>query len=140
MSRSGNQTSSAHSAVSARRGGRGGVGFERLKDAAGRRKARAIRFDFAQRVRWYPGCVESRSGYDRQQREFFVAFLERFVNGDVDPDRWDTLVVNHYLDEALERVRRECVRLRVGNEAMHWSEEERTSILACIRELRTGLE
>lgn len=74
------------------------------------------------------------------QRELMVAFLERFVNGEVDLARWDALVVNHYVDEVLERVRRECVRLRMGNESMQWSAEERARILACIRELRTELE
>lgn len=84
--------------------------------------------------------MDNRSGNDQQQRALFVAFLERFVNGEVDPEGWETLVVNHYIDEALERVRRECVRLSLGNEAMQWSAEERESILACIRELRTDTE
>ncbi len=77
---------------------------------------------------------------DHERRDVFVTFLERFANGEADGDQWERLVVNHYLDDTLERVRRECVRLRMRNEAMRWSPEESRRIQDWIRELRTATE
>ncbi len=77
---------------------------------------------------------------DSEHREHFAAFLERFANGEVDREHWERLVVNHYVDETLERIRRDCVRIRMRNEAMQWSPEEHGRIQAWIRELRSAGE
>ena len=82
--------------------------------------------------------VHAGNEVDHERRELFVTFLEGFANGDVDREKWDRLVVNHYLDQTLERVRRDCVRIRMQNEAMLWSPEEQSRIQDWIRELRTG--
>jgi len=71
-----------------------------------------------------------------EHRRLFAAFLERFASGQADPEQWYRLVVNHYLDETLEEVRRDVVRLRMQNEAMHWSPEEIRQIQAWLRDLR----
>jgi hypothetical protein len=73
---------------------------------------------------------------DHKHRELFVAFLERFAVGEVDREHWERLVVNHYLDPTLETIRRDCVHIRMQNEAMHWSPEERSRIQGWIRELQ----
>lgn len=80
--------------------------------------------------------VHDGSTFDQLPRELFVAFLERFANGDVDREQWQQWVVNHYLDEMLERIRQDCVRLRMSNEPMRWSTEEHDRIQAWIRALR----
>jgi hypothetical protein len=84
--------------------------------------------------------VNEENHVDHERRELFAAFLERFASGQIDRDQWQRLVVNHYLDKTLERVRRDCVRIRMQNEAMHWSPEEQRRIQAWIRELRTAAE
>ena len=76
------------------------------------------------------------SKVDHEQRQLFAAFLERFASGDIDPSQWERLVVNHYGDQTLERIRRDCVRIRMQNEAMRWSPEERRRIQDWTRELR----
>lgn len=86
------------------------------------------------------GRVHDGSTFDHQPRELFVAFLERFAKGDVDREQWQQWVVNHYLDETLERIRQDCVRMRMRNEAMRWSTEEHDRIQAWIRALRTAAE
>jgi hypothetical protein len=45
-----------------------------------------------------------------------------------------------YLDQTLERIRRDCVRIRMRNEAMRWSPEEHSQIQDWIQELRTATE
>ena len=72
---------------------------------------------------------------DHRHRHAFAAFLERLATGEADPEQWQRLVVNHYLDDTLERVRRDCVRLRMQNEAMRWSREEKDRIHAWVQEL-----
>jgi hypothetical protein len=84
--------------------------------------------------------VPTHNGVDHDQRDHFVAFLERFADGQSDREQWERLVVNHYLDVTLERVRRDVVRIRMANEAMHWSPEERSQIRGWIRELRAATE
>jgi hypothetical protein len=84
--------------------------------------------------------VHGGSHVDHEHRELFAAFLERFAHGEVEREQWERLVVNHYLDATLERIRRDCVRIRMRNEAMHWSPEEKGRIQAWIRELRTVAE
>jgi hypothetical protein len=44
--------------------------------------------------------------------------------------------VTHYHDTLLERVRRDCVRLVIGNPALAWSPEERLLIRTWIQTLR----
>ena len=73
---------------------------------------------------------------DHEHRQRLAAFLERLRNGEVEGEQWQRLVVNHYLDETLERVRREVARLRIQNEAMRWSPEEKGRIDAWVREIR----
>ena len=80
------------------------------------------------------------NGVDHERRELFARFLERFANGDADRTQWERLVVNHYVDSTLERVRRDCVEIRRRNHAMRWSSEERGCIEGWIRELRKPIE
>ncbi|HEY2515903.1 MAG TPA: hypothetical protein VGI39_33765 [Polyangiaceae bacterium] len=84
--------------------------------------------------------VKARNDADRANRELVAVFLERFAHGEADREQWERLVVNHYLDQTLERVRRDCVRMRMRNEAMRWSLEEHDRIQNWIRELRTLTE
>jgi hypothetical protein len=81
--------------------------------------------------------VQAPNDVHHEQRERFAAFLERFALGEVEREGWEQLVVNHYIDQKLERVRRECVRIRMRNEKMRWSPEERSRIEGWIRELRS---
>lgn len=85
-------------------------------------------------------CVNARNPADLEQRAVFITFLERFAEGEADGEQWMRLVVNHYLDQTLERIRRECVRLRMQNETMRWSPEEHSRIRDWIRELGTATE
>jgi len=73
---------------------------------------------------------------DHEHRQRLAAFLERLGTGEVDAEQWQRLIVNHYFDETLERVRREVARLRIQNEAMRWSPEEKGRIDAWVREIR----
>jgi hypothetical protein len=84
--------------------------------------------------------VDARKPADHDHRAAFVAFLERFAEGDADGEEWNRVVVNHYPDPALERIRRDCVRLRMQNETLRWSPEEHGRIRDWIRELRTVIE
>ena len=74
---------------------------------------------------------------DLEYRKLFVAFVERLASGEADREQWQQLVVNHYLDETLERIRRDVGRLRMQNEAMRWSPGEAERIQAWLRDLRT---
>lgn len=76
---------------------------------------------------------------DSGHRELVAAFLERFANGEADPNQWERLIVNHYLDEELERIRRDCVRIRMRNGAMRWSPQEHEQIWTWIRQLRCAI-
>ena len=82
--------------------------------------------------------VPAHNGVDQDQRDHFVAFLERLADGQADLEDWERLVVDHYRDVMLERVRREVVRVRMRNEAMRWSAEEHGEILGWICELRAA--
>ena len=53
-----------------------------------------------------------------------------FVTGDVEDAQWRQLAVNHYIDDTLEGIRQDCVRIRSRNDGMHWSAEERDRIQA----------
>lgn len=75
---------------------------------------------------------------DYEHRELVAAFLERFANGEADRDQWERLIVNHYLDDELERIRRDCVCIRILNETMKWSLEEQARIQTWIRQLRSA--
>jgi hypothetical protein len=77
-----------------------------------------------------------KNAVDREQRRLFADFLERFANGEVAREQWERLVVNHYVDPTLERVRRDCVRIRLRNDAMCWSPEEHSQIQEWILKLR----
>ena len=76
---------------------------------------------------------------DQRHRQLFDVFLERFANCEVDPGQWQRLIVNHYVDETLERVRRDCVRIRMQNESMRWTQEEKAQIEAWRRELTSSV-
>jgi hypothetical protein len=84
--------------------------------------------------------VHAHNDVDHEHRELFAAFLERFAGGEADREQWERLVVNHYIDQTLERIRSDCVRLRMRNEAMHWSPDEHSHIKDWIHELRTATE
>ncbi len=84
--------------------------------------------------------MHARNNVDYEHRELVAAFLERLSSGEADREQWERLVVNHYLDQTLERIRRDCVRIRMRNEAMRWSPEEHGRIQDWIRELRTATE
>lgn len=76
-------------------------------------------------------------GKNRQLHERFLVFLERFAKGEAARELWEALVVAHYEDPKLEEVRQACVRLRMQNEAMNWSMEERDQLELALRALRT---
>jgi hypothetical protein len=73
---------------------------------------------------------------DHERRSALAGFLERLAKGEADPQEWQHFAVAHYGDEALERVRRDCVRFCIQTSEHSWSEAEVDQIHAWARELR----
>lgn len=51
---------------------------------------------------------------DYQKREDFINYLNKLVNGQYSKDDWFNHIIEHYLDEDLEEIRRKIVRLRIA--------------------------
>ncbi len=69
----------------------------------------------------------------------FADFLDRLALDQTSTEEWQTLVVGHYGDEALEEVRRRCVRLTIElTEGIwhRWSASEREEFRSLASELR----
>jgi hypothetical protein len=60
-------------------------------------------------------------------RQQFAAFLQRLANNEVTLGDWDLYVVAHYLDETLEAVRRDVVRLAQARNGGPYSLEDNRS-------------
>jgi hypothetical protein len=73
-------------------------------------------------------CAEGRAA--------FAAFLERVAEAEVAPEVWQEFLVNHYHDEPLEEIRRQCVRLAIQKPTRSWTEEERHQLLSWAQALR----
>ena len=56
------------------------------------------------------GPANSRE-FDPAARLHFAAFLERLADNAATDVEWQEAIVQHYADQLLENVRRECVRL-----------------------------
>lgn len=70
------------------------------------------------------------------QRQVFAEFLERLALGEVKSEDWQTLVVNHYFDDVIEKIRLQLVRFTIQSPEPHnLSEEERTQLMIWINEL-----
>jgi hypothetical protein len=70
------------------------------------------------------------------QREIFADFLAHLALGEVIPEEWQDLVVNHYLDERLEEIRRQLVILAIQSPEVHsWSGQEKIQVQAWVTEL-----
>jgi hypothetical protein len=70
------------------------------------------------------------------QREIFADFLAHLALGEVTPEKWQDLVVNHYFDERLEEIRRQFVRLAIQSPKVHsWSEQEKIHVRTWVTEL-----
>jgi hypothetical protein len=70
------------------------------------------------------------------QRGIFADFLAHLALGEVMPEEWQDLVVNHYCDERLEEIRRQLVILAIQSPEVHsWSEQEEIQVRAWITEL-----
>jgi hypothetical protein len=70
------------------------------------------------------------------QREIFANFLAHLALGEVTPEEWQDLVVNHYFDERLEEIRRQFVRLAIQSPKVHsWSEQEKIQVRIWVTEL-----
>lgn len=50
---------------------------------------------------------------DKEKRKLFVAYLEKLIENKANEDDWFSYIIEHYLDEELEEVRRNIVRLRI---------------------------
>ncbi len=50
---------------------------------------------------------------DREQRQAFIGYLYKLVEGDSSSKDWHNFIIEHYLDEQLEEIRRNIVRLRI---------------------------
>lgn len=63
---------------------------------------------------------------DRAIRTRFAEFLEGLATGAATRAHWDAFVVEHYRDDTVEEIRRDCVRLfRAEDE--HWLKRIRTN-------------
>jgi hypothetical protein len=70
------------------------------------------------------------------QREIFANFLTHLALGEVTPEEWQDLVVNHYFDERLEEIRRQFVSLAIQSPKVHsWSEQEKIQVHTWVNEL-----
>jgi hypothetical protein len=69
---------------------------------------------------------------DIGRRCAFANFLEQLASsGSIPREQWQTFVVTHYPDDALEEIRRQCVRLAISvDERNDWSEGERLQLKA----------
>ncbi|HRH44165.1 MAG TPA: hypothetical protein PKY82_21210 [Pyrinomonadaceae bacterium] len=50
---------------------------------------------------------------DQEKRKSFVNYLHKLAEGDGFSEDWKKFIIEHYLDEHLESIRRNIVRLRV---------------------------
>jgi len=51
---------------------------------------------------------------DRKKRKEFVNYLNKLIAGHYSKDDWFNYIIEHYVDEELEEVRRNIVRLRIA--------------------------
>jgi hypothetical protein len=69
-------------------------------------------------------------------QKVFADFLNRLVSGDTKPEEWQNLVINHYIDDKLEEIRRQLVRLAISSPDRHnWEEQDKAQILTWRNEL-----
>jgi hypothetical protein len=69
-------------------------------------------------------------------QKVFADFLNRLVSGDTKHEEWQNIVINHYIDENLEEIRRQLVRLAIASPNPHnWAEQEKAQILTWRNEL-----
>ncbi len=50
---------------------------------------------------------------DTEKRKIFTEYLDLLLKGKCGDAEWQFYVIEHYLDEKLEEIRREVVRLRI---------------------------
>jgi hypothetical protein len=68
--------------------------------------------------------------------QVFADFLNRLVSGDTNPEEWQTLVVGHFVDDRLEEIRRQLVRLSIASPNPDiLSEQEKAQIMIWSNEL-----
>lgn len=51
---------------------------------------------------------------DHEKRKTFVNYLNKLIAGQYTKDDWFKYIIEHYIDEELEEVRRNIVRLRIA--------------------------
>ena len=71
-------------------------------------------------------------------RNTFADFLEKIITTGNIPAEWEDFIVTHYVDDVLERIRIECVRLSIANETSFPSNEDKRRLRQMVSDLRTG--
>ena len=77
---------------------------------------------------------------DYEKREAFINYLNKLINGQYSKDDWFRYIVEHYLDEELEEVRRNIVRLRIAAgdpEVFPVTNEHKEKLNEWIKKLKT---
>jgi hypothetical protein len=69
------------------------------------------------------------------RREQFAAFLERLANNEVTLDDWNYYAVAHYLDEELETIRCDVVRLAIAKNGGPYSGEDQQLLMSWHKQL-----
>jgi hypothetical protein len=76
----------------------------------------------------------------KRKRQSFADFLDRLSTGTQDRDDWREYAVNHYHDEMLEQIRRDCVRLAIEpGESFPRTDAHRAQLRTWATELRTSV-
>lgn len=78
---------------------------------------------------------------DYEKRKEFVNYLNKLVTGQYTKDDWFKYIIEHYVDEELEEVRRNIVRLRIAAgdpEIFPVTDEHKEKLKEWIRELQAG--
>jgi hypothetical protein len=72
------------------------------------------------------------------QRIQFADFLDKLAASSVhNKEHWLTFVVEHYVDDRLEAIRRDLVRLSIKTGGV-WTQEDRCQIESWARDLRNS--
>jgi hypothetical protein len=82
--------------------------------------------------------VEVVDASTKAMRLKFAEFLDKLAASSVhDKEQWLTFVVEHYLDDKLEAIRRDLGRLSIKRgRVTQWTQEDRSQIESWARQLR----
>jgi hypothetical protein len=80
---------------------------------------------------------------DHKKRKEFIVYLNKLIKGHYNNSDWLIYIIEHYLDEELEEVRRNIVRLRIAAgdpEFFPVTNEHKEKLKDWIRELQIILQ